>query len=252
MLQIVFVGREIELLQELEKQTRVLAVYVRKRRVRRADIRHRLLGTAKRRQHARSFLNKTGYLPRKWFKMLDNYMIQDYARTNGLPILTATGIDDASVRSAMTALAPDLGVVANFKERLPAELLALPRYGFVNYHPSLLPKYRGANPLEHVLLNGDAESGVTWHRMVAALDSGDILAQAAFAVSATDTLRVLHRRSIDTAKQLLGPLLLAIERQNCLETPQNDAEATYCRPLSPEQNARLARLNARRRQMKTV
>lgn len=95
-----------------------------------------------------------------------------------LPIYEVGKLNSPDVDNLMRALAPEVACVACFSKRIPASLLALPRYGFLNLHPSLLPAYRGPAPLFWQLRNGEPHSGVTVHWMDATLDTGDIAAQA--------------------------------------------------------------------------
>jgi methionyl-tRNA formyltransferase len=142
----------------------------------------------------------------------------------------------------LRTLDPDLGIVANFGEILSEPLLCIPRLGFINLHPSLLPRYRGPQPLGHILLNGEAVSGTSWHRIARAVDSGDVLSQAAFEIEAGDTTRDLWAKSITLGIALLPPLLRALERGDAMEQPQDENQASYFPKLTRREKRRLRRM----------
>jgi methionyl-tRNA formyltransferase len=105
--------------------------------------------------------------------------IDRLARERGIPIVPVDRLDDRESLAALAALQPDVLCVACFPRRLPPAVLALPRYGCLNVHPSLLPRHRGPAPLFWAFHNGDTETGVTIHIMDDGIDSGDILLQEA-------------------------------------------------------------------------
>jgi methionyl-tRNA formyltransferase len=139
------------------------------------------------------------------------------------------------------ALAPDLFVVVSYGKIVPASLLALPRCGLAfNIHPSLLPLYRGATPLQSVLRDGRSETGVTIIAMDAGMDTGDILVQERTVVGATETYGQLHDRLAQDGARLLGLALEELEHGTLERRPQAglapDAEiaATLTRPWRKE------------------
>jgi methionyl-tRNA formyltransferase len=145
----------------------------------------------------------------------------------GIPVLQPTKLRDATFLSDLAALQPDLGVVAAYGRILPDALLQLPRLGMINVHGSLLPKYRGAAPVHRAVIAGETITGVTIMRVVQELDAGPMLAAASRPISPEDT-------SVDVERalaQLGAPLLLEVVRQmirgDAVETPQDDAQATY-------------------------
>jgi len=96
---------------------------------------------------------------------------------HAIPVYRVTRLNDAATLAALQALQPDIGCVACFPRRIPRSLLALPRHGFINIHPSLLPAHRGPVPLFWTFRDGDTKTGVTLHMMEADLDTGDIVSQ---------------------------------------------------------------------------
>ncbi len=134
----------------------------------------------------------------------------------------------------MRSLKPDLLVVVAYGQILPEELLEMPGYGAVNVHASLLPKYRGASPIEAALLNGENETGVTIMKMSKELDAGDILDIAKLPIEEKDNAETL------TAKlSLLGGKILPYVLKDLVEggihpIPQDHSKATFCHKITKE------------------
>jgi methionyl-tRNA formyltransferase len=224
MLRVIFIGREMMILKELQQCSEVCGVYVQKQKARPWKLREVLLKNHGLRQMFRPILRK--FRLRKWLRTLESYTIHDYAKENRLTVLSASKINDEQLLGVIKELNPDLGVVANFGQKVPKTVLQSAIYGFINFHPSLLPKYRGPNPIQQVLLNNETETGVTWHRMEEAFDRGNILSQEKISILPTDTDRDLIIRSVETGKKMLGPLLRSLEQGTCKETSQDESEAT--------------------------
>jgi methionyl-tRNA formyltransferase len=154
------------------------------------------------------------------------------ARELGLPVLQPERLRD--VRRALEEGSPEVGVVVAYGRILPAWLLQLPPRGFVNVHPSLLPKYRGASPIQAAIRNGDPTTGVSVIWVTEELDAGDVLAQREVPVSPHDTAGTLEARLAEEGARLLVEVLDAMERGELRPTPQDPARATYCSKLSKE------------------
>src|SRR6267378_4355442 len=120
--------------------------------------------------------------------------VKQLALSAGVPVLQPERARDAGFLDDLRKLAPDLVVVVAYGQILPQALLDLPRFGCLNVHTSLLPKYRGAAPIQWALLNGDAETGVTIMKMDAGLDTGEILTQKRTAIGPDDDAQRLHER----------------------------------------------------------
>lgn len=152
---------------------------------------------------------------------------------------------DGAAISIVRTLAPDLIVVAAYGRILPQEILDVPRYGCINVHSSLLPKYRGSAPIHWAILNGDRVSGVTIMKMVLALDAGDILAQVSTPVDPDETVETLHDRLAQMGADLLSETIPAIEAGTIVSIPQDETRVTYApmlsRSLSPMDFTRPAR-----------
>lgn len=132
----------------------------------------------------------------------------------------------------LSALKPELIVVAAYGKILPKEILDLPRLGCINVHSSLLPRYRGAAPINWAVLNGETETGVTIMYMVEGLDTGDIISQRATAIDPDETVESLHDRLALLGAELLGETVTAIGAGTAQRVPQNDAESCYAPMLS--------------------
>ncbi|MEJ2646544.1 MAG: methionyl-tRNA formyltransferase, partial [Gammaproteobacteria bacterium] len=127
----------------------------------------------------------------------------------------------------LAALAPDLMVVVAYGLLLPQAVLDIPARGCVNVHASLLPRWRGAAPIQRAILAGDAETGVTLMQMERGLDTGPMLARASCAIDAEDTAASLHDRLAALGAELLAQNLEAILGGELPARPQDDAQACY-------------------------
>ncbi len=127
----------------------------------------------------------------------------------------------------------DFFVLASYGRILPRELLALPALGALNVHPSLLPKYRGATPIQSAILHGEAETGVSIMLMDAGLDTGEIVLQQRIAVERDETYGELHDRLAALGAQLLAQCLALAERGQLAADPQS-GEGTLTRPIVKE------------------
>lgn len=154
------------------------------------------------------------------------------ARELGLHVLQPERLQD--VREELERLRPEVGVVVAYGKLIPRWLLDLPPHGFLNVHPSLLPRYRGASPIPYAVRNGDPETGVTVIRLTEELDAGPILAQQRVPVDPRDTAGTLEARLARVAADLLVQTLEALERGDIHPQPQDESAATYCGKLTKE------------------
>ena len=133
---------------------------------------------------------------------------------------------------------PDLIVVAAYGKMLPPALLTLPPHGCINVHASLLPRYRGAAPIQWAIAHGEAETGVTIMRISERMDAGDILLQQAISITDTDTAGTLHDKLARLGAEALGESLRLLKQGRLVARPQNEAEATYA-PLIKKEEGRI-------------
>lgn len=129
------------------------------------------------------------------------------ARTMWLPLLQPTKAREPEAVAAIADLRPELGVLADYGQIIPPELLALPGLGILNVHPSLLPRHRGASPIQATILAGDADAGVTIIRMDEGLDTGPIVAATSWPMSGRETAPELEARSARAGTELLDATL---------------------------------------------
>jgi methionyl-tRNA formyltransferase len=128
----------------------------------------------------------------------------------------------------------DLFIVVAYGKILPEELINLPKYGTINVHYSLLPKYRGASPVESAILSGETQTGVCIQQMVYALDAGDILAEQSVAISPTETHIELRERLNYIAVPMLLDLLTQIQLQTTFPRPQDTETLTLCKKIKKQ------------------
>ena len=167
------------------------------------------------------------------------------AQAHDIPVFQPVKLRDGAALAQIQALAPELIVVAAYGRILPDDILAaLPR-GCINVHSSLLPKYRGAAPINWAVLNGDRETGVTIMHMAHDLDAGDIIDQAATPIDPDETVVSLHDRLAQLGAALLVKVVEEIAAGTAKRTPQDHDKATLApmlsRDLSPMDFTRPAR-----------
>lgn len=160
--------------------------------------------------------------------------VKQAALRAGLAVLQPERARDPAFLEELRRLEPDLIVVVAYGQLLPAAVLTLPPRGCINVHASLLPKYRGAAPIQWAILNGESETGVTLMKMDEKLDTGDILTQRATAITPDDTAATLHDRLARIGAELLIETLGNIVNHTITARPQIEAQATYARKLIRE------------------
>ena len=155
------------------------------------------------------------------------------ALAHSIPVITPESLDAGAI-TAITSYTCDCAIVVAYGKIFPDSLISAFSKGVLNVHYSLLPKYRGATPLEAALLAGDSETGVTIQKMVRELDAGDIIAQESIEITPTETARELRPRLIDLGAKLLANTLPRYLRGDVTPTPQDSALATRARKLKKE------------------
>lgn len=159
--------------------------------------------------------------------------VKDCARVLELPVLQPETLKDRSLAATLRRLHPQVIVVAAYGLILPRSVLELPEHGCLNVHASLLPRWRGAAPIQRALEAGDTETGVTIMRMAEGLDTGPMLARRATPITSRDTAGVLHDRLAVLGAELMVETLAGLERGGGEAEPQNDEEATYAPKITP-------------------
>ncbi len=157
------------------------------------------------------------------------------AQAVGIPVLQPTNIRTDAFLAEVCALTPDLIIVAAYGKILPGNLLNLPPMGTINVHGSLLPKYRGAAPIQWALINGEQETGITIMQMDEGMDTGDILLQAALPISDSDTAGTLFEKMAELGGKTLLEAI-ALRKDNALPPiRQDDSLACEAPMLNKEQ-----------------
>lgn len=129
---------------------------------------------------------------------------------------------------------PDLIVVMAYGQILPKSVLDLPRYGCINLHASLLPAYRGAAPIQHAIMQGETETGITSMQMAEGLDTGDMLIQKSISIGPEETADTLSSRLSVLAAETLDETLVALENGTLQPIPQDDAKSSYAERITKE------------------
>ena len=160
--------------------------------------------------------------------------VKERALALGLPVYQPVKMRDGEALSILQKLKPDLIAVAAYGKILPVDILELPRLGCVNVHSSLLPRYRGAAPINWAILNGDDETGVTIMHMAEGMDTGDILAQAKTPIDLSENAAQLFDRLADMGAGLLAETVKGLEAGTVQSVPQDEAKATHAPMLSRE------------------
>ncbi len=156
------------------------------------------------------------------------------AQRSHIPVLQPEKVKTSEAMSAISALKPEIIVVAAFGQILPQALLDIPPKGCINVHASLLPKYRGAAPIHWAILRGESETGVTTMRMDAGMDTGDMLLKERVAILPDDTAGTLGERLSRVGADLLMKTLDFWERGEMLPVPQDSNQSTFAPRVTTE------------------
>ena len=157
--------------------------------------------------------------------------VKELALAHGLPVCQPEKMRDGTAYEQIKALAPDILVVVAYGRILPDDILALPKYGAVNVHGSLLPRYRGAAPIQWAVLNGDEVTGVSTMYLASEMDTGDVIYTAETPIGEFETSGELFDRLMDMGADLLARTLRDIERGIAPRKPQDHSQASYVSQL---------------------
>ncbi len=160
--------------------------------------------------------------------------VKEVALKHGIQVLQPERIKEAEFLHTLKILAPELIVVVAYGKILPAVILAMPPKGCINLHSSLLPRYRGAAPINWAIIKGERESGVTTMIMDEGMDTGPILLQEALPIGDDDTAQTLHDRLSDWGAGLLATTVSRVVDETIQPVPQDDSKATYAPMLKKE------------------
>lgn len=168
-------------------------------------------------------------------KKLTASPVKELALEHGLPVYQPRSLRDENAQAELAALNADLMVVVAYSHILPKAVLETPRLGCVNVHGSILPRWRGAAPIQRAIWAGDSETGVTIMQMDEGLDTGDMLKIATLTIDAKETSASLYERLAELSPPALVECIDDMANGLILAEKQNDAKANYAEKLSKEE-----------------
>lgn len=160
-------------------------------------------------------------------KELQMSPVKQFAVSHEIPVFQPVRIKKPEAVEQLKTYEADIFVVAAFGQILSREILDMPRLGCVNIHASLLPRYRGAAPIQWAIINGEDKTGITIMQMDTGIDTGDMLFKAEVPITREDTYASLHDKLAEAGAALIVPALSAIEKGEAVPQPQNDSESCY-------------------------
>ena len=153
--------------------------------------------------------------------------VKELALSHNLPVMQPKTLQDGAAQSTMAAFNPDIMVVAAYGLILPKAVLSIPEYGCVNVHASLLPRWRGAAPIQRAILAGDQETGITIMQMDEGLDTGAMLHKVSCAIDKDETAATLHDKLQTLGSSALNTVMLNLAHYMAHGVAQNNDQATY-------------------------
>ena len=160
--------------------------------------------------------------------------VKAIALENNIPVHTPKTLRDEEFADLLGQYNPDIIVVVAYGKILPKNVIDYPRLGCVNLHVSLLPKYRGAAPMQRAIMEGESETGVTVMYMAEGLDTGDIISVEKFPILPTDDFEAIHDRSAEVGAVLLSKTIVEIYNGTATRTVQDDSLACYAKKVEKE------------------
>jgi methionyl-tRNA formyltransferase len=159
--------------------------------------------------------------------------VQAFAESRGLAVRTPVSLKDAGAVEAFRALDLDAAVVVAFGQILTPDILDAPRLGCFNLHASLLPRWRGAAPIQRAIMAGDAVTGAQVMRMTPGLDEGPVLGSTSLRIDVLETAGTLHDRLAEAGAGLLARVMQSVAEGTAVAVPQPDEEITYAKKIKP-------------------
>ncbi|KTD44682.1 methionyl-tRNA formyltransferase [Legionella quateirensis] len=160
--------------------------------------------------------------------------VKEWALAHQIPVYQPLNFKNPETISELAALQPDVMIVIAYGLILPKAVLEIPRLGCINVHASLLPRWRGASPIQHAILYGDAQSGVTIMQMDVGMDTGDMLSTVECPITSFDTAGSLHDKLAQLSAQPLLSTLTALAQQKAKPEAQNNELVTYAGKINKE------------------
>jgi methionyl-tRNA formyltransferase len=159
--------------------------------------------------------------------------VKIWAEKNNIPYIQPEKFGEEIYDTLRTKI-PDFFLVVAYGKIMPEKLINMPKLGSINIHYSLLPKYRGASPVESAILNGDTETGIAIQKMAFKMDSGPIIAQEKISIMPDEKAPDLRKRLIKIGGELLVKTLIEFFNEKLKETPQDENKATNCKKIKKE------------------
>ena len=156
------------------------------------------------------------------------------AMESGIPVYTPSTLRDGAFADILAEYSPDLIAVVAYGKILPPEVINYPKYGCINVHVSLLPKYRGAAPMQRAVMDGERETGVTIMYMDEGLDTGDIISTESFPLTEEDDFETVHDRSAEIGARMLSEVIDSLAAGTATRIKQDDSLATYAKKVEKE------------------
>lgn len=166
---------------------------------------------------------------------ITNTPIHNLALKHNLKVMTPKTLNTMEEQSVFQKLKPDLAIVVAYGLILPKEILSIPKYGCINIHPSLLPKWRGASPMQRTIMNGDQETAMTIIKMNESLDSGDILYQEKMILNRNTKFKTLEQIMSKKAAVLITKIVKDFCLGKLIPRKQDDSQATYAKKITKEE-----------------
>ncbi|MBQ6261902.1 MAG: methionyl-tRNA formyltransferase [Clostridia bacterium] len=160
--------------------------------------------------------------------------VKVFAAEHGIPVFQPQTMKDGAFAETLSELDPDMIVVAAYGKILPPYILDYPKYGCINAHASILPKYRGASPIQRAIMNGERETGVTAMYMDAGLDTGDIILCEKVSITDEDDFESVHDKLAEAGSAAILETVRLTKCGGIVRTKQNDAESTYAAKIEKE------------------
>jgi methionyl-tRNA formyltransferase len=164
--------------------------------------------------------------------------VKEAALAAGIPVHQPEKIRSPETQTLLQTLAPDVIVIIAYGQIIPARLLSIPKLGWINLHASLLPKYRGAAPINWAIANGETTSGLTTMRIDAGMDTGDMLLQEKIEIAPDETAPSVTKKMSEAGAPLMAETLRGIASAKLPPQPQSHEEATYA-PLLKKEDGRI-------------
>ena len=160
--------------------------------------------------------------------------VKEVALAHDIPVFQPVRLREEENVTRIKEYAPDAIVVAAYGQILSEDILNIPKYGCINIHASLLPKYRGAAPIEWSIIDGEAKTGVTTMYMAKGLDTGDMIEKVVVPIESKDNAMTLHDKLAEAGAKLILSTLTLLKEGKAVRTPQDDAESNYAVMLKKE------------------